>query len=1391
MKPTSEPTYQSDLTHVGGSSDDSVYRSGQYIPTLPEDYYQQKRLEQLLIPGSPTRTEFTAKLIDRYRAYQTYLTRVAPRPLTLPFALSASDEMRLTRLFPGMPLEFTKVDGVAQPFMASLNLVVKTLMLRLCSRNAQCIVDISGDFVEHAINFNANVHCCLDTATPLNYDRFRRIQERGQMFGRFKAANGSALMPNIVRCLANIDHYACHQPLALCRRKADQLIVDLNQTFIRPSNLIQLIRSHGCSTAYCSFVFDPKLLFDDAGTIEPLNLRFTIDRSRDRLMFFYPGVNMQEVVYIYSEYVSYMTKTFFSVSDSVAQFEVFSSKHHPIYIGKMDLVRTADVRTREIAAHPIWLKSYVDVMFVRLQVLRSLDHDPSLRSSYVTRLITVPRRHYDNVRMQLATAKRPGSTVPKKDKLISFEQTLDMVYKTTARQILDGAQCVRTDLLQSAEDKVGFAMVLYYKAFVDQYSNSQLMRLLSAELHDRLAGAHQVPDIMTLLWRVICLQLCDLVKLFTAPVDQICRRLVEIVSECRLLTLDFVCPPEALIVEDEYNPGVYDRVKTWCGDALAGITVKQPPGIGVADPIDNHRAYLRTYIETRPELKSRVRDAPVLPVEQVITRQTIEQVIERRSATSTAATRYSNWMTNKRDRSVPRSACKPCLSYLAPSEFQFVSCAQCGRLPTPELPTAHDTATAGTPPLSPEMSSSCCDRSDQSDSGSSQPEPLSSPPIIPISPRPDSVCITIDHDVCDVDEDDRLSISTTASERFAFSRLLARPTIADERPPMKARATALLSRLSALTVRRGGRADGVRCTTPPLNQSLPVVRSKPTDDLHIPGYVAIPEPATVGDVPYFFTPTKSALVDRIVTDTGAFDVGLGDQSPFQHDLLLASTATDPITTVPVVPSPDPIGYLQSCYDRTLPGLSTVDFSADTTHMHYSDANFLIETPLLKMDMAKLTPPKPVTGYRSRLRTALAVKRQQTMREGIAGFAKRNFNCAPNSAPQDILDLTAETFDRFLDAFCVPNAREMLKTFRDNRIVPDRTLIDAWVDRLDESAVARMRDDMSFTTGTCDFSSYSAMIKSDVKPRMEVSAAVEYAPVQTVVYHEKTINAIYSPLFGAVFDRLLQILRPNVLVHTKKSAVDIQRFLNTYEDLHTPLNYIENDFSKYDKSQQDAAFRLVMSVFVQLGLDESLVATWMQGQVHNKVNVSRAGLKFYYMFQQKSGVAPTTLANTTLNMMTVAATYPLKRIQYAMFVGDDSIIAVPDKIETVGSAERMALLYNLGSKVMQKSHGYFCSAFIVKTANGVRFMSDPVKRTEKLGQMAQVRGEQLRDQYESLRNLLFNYDDQIYNEALALCVSARYATETNWRGAIDALHTLTLTFDRFRELYDDAPVTITF
>jgi hypothetical protein len=407
---------------------------------------------------------------------------------------------------------------------------------------------------------------------------------------------------------------------------------------------------------------------------------------------------------------------------------------------------------------------------------------------------------------------------------------------------------------------------------------------------------------------------------------------------------------------------------------------------------------------------------------------------------------------------------------------------------------------------------------------------------------------------------------------------------------------------------------------------------------------------------------------------------------------------------------------------------------------------------------------------------------------------RNLNVSALSVPQHPEVVISDTMTNFLEKFCHPAAKHLLDYYNlpENKVQLNENNFKAWIEVQDfEKLSYLVKTEKSLCATKYDMQRFNLMIKPDGKVNPTMKDYFSILPSQTVVYSDRELNAVCSPLFIELRARIFSMIKPNVLINMKKNRQDIERFLNIYDKPGHKYNYVENDFEKYDKSQQSMALNLEWAFYQMLGMKEIEHDVWVKANEFNVVRSIQTGLTFKKIYQRNSGSVTTALGNTIVNILTISYAYrSIKVFVYAMFLGDDSIICVSCIIDCGEAAHLLSTVFNLSATTIQSEYGYFCSCFIIKTDTQVFFMSDALKRYKKLGTFTATSEEKLFDMYQSYCDIMFNYNNIFALQALSRAIQMRYELiGIDILTLLVSLYSITTSYEIYRDLFEETMTTV--
>lgn len=394
------------------------------------------------------------------------------------------------------------------------------------------------------------------------------------------------------------------------------------------------------------------------------------------------------------------------------------------------------------------------------------------------------------------------------------------------------------------------------------------------------------------------------------------------------------------------------------------------------------------------------------------------------------------------------------------------------------------------------------------------------------------------------------------------------------------------------------------------------------------------------------------------------------------------------------------------YDEAFPGNSLINDQFD---------GYLVQTEDLTIDVQEaVIPAVPKTGpidpkptIISRLRTAMPERRVQCERENIIAAAKRNWDTPDVSEVINYEEIIPVAVKRFFDCFTVPELID------DSPLCTFGNCVE-WFDKQIPSTRGKILKDITFVDEQ-NLSEYNFMIKCDVKPKLDISPQSEYSALQTVVYHGKEKNWVWGPIFNELTTRLLQCLRPNVIINTKLNSEEMEsrfKFLNPESN----LTWYEMDLSKYDKSQGYLHQQVEMEIWERLGLDKALRDLWERGHVSTSFQDFKTGFKSWVLYQRKSGDVTTFIGNTIVNMVAMSDSLPLEQACAMAFGGDDSLVAFPSDVDLTAydPCQRVSSVWNFQCKLFLFDYPSFCGKVLLRDGLGWILLPDPLKLITKLG-----------------------------------------------------------------------------
>nr|UEP18262.1 MAG: RNA-dependent RNA polymerase [Virgaviridae sp.] len=318
-------------------------------------------------------------------------------------------------------------------------------------------------------------------------------------------------------------------------------------------------------------------------------------------------------------------------------------------------------------------------------------------------------------------------------------------------------------------------------------------------------------------------------------------------------------------------------------------------------------------------------------------------------------------------------------------------------------------------------------------------------------------------------------------------------------------------------------------------------------------------------------------------------------------------------------------------------------------------------------------------------------------------------------------------------------------------------------------------------------SYLFSIKRAAKPNLTVDAASSYLALQTIVYHEKPINAFFCSVFRELKFRLLRVLRKNVKIFTDMSAADFERVLNDdipVSSISYAFDRLEIDISKYDKSQRELALEFECKIMKAFGVSDSVINLWYNAHILTEVYDRCSRLKAFIAYQRKSGDASTFVGNTMFLMAVICDLIPVSQLSMALFSGDDSLL-IGSNLKKYHNVQHFALKFNLEIKFLNYRYSYFCSKFLVVVNNRWRFVCDPLKLCVKLGRADLVNSAHVEEYRISVFDNVKSFRDPILCCVISKALCERYMIARDHSYFLMSLPNITRV-ENFSQLYYSLP-----
>nr|AQM55308.1 hypothetical protein 1 [Cordoba virus] len=340
-----------------------------------------------------------------------------------------------------------------------------------------------------------------------------------------------------------------------------------------------------------------------------------------------------------------------------------------------------------------------------------------------------------------------------------------------------------------------------------------------------------------------------------------------------------------------------------------------------------------------------------------------------------------------------------------------------------------------------------------------------------------------------------------------------------------------------------------------------------------------------------------------------------------------------------------------------------------------------------------------------IKTVVGWERVVSYRENLIAMDKRNKNVPLISGVVDVELTSDEMLEKFVDR-CLD-----IKKVNRRPLKFTKYYFNDWISRQRTGIEKTIVSDFALHQRTLN--RYNFSIKKQAKPVLTIDAVESYAALQTIVYHDKDINAIFCNIFNNIKARVMRSLRSNLVLFADMNNEEFESKLNRIVSNMKGKEALEIDISKYDKSQGNVALEFECKLMRYFGVEEYYIKLWYNAHILSVVYDKDTKIKAVVSYQRKSGDASTFIGNTLFLMAVTADLIDYRFVEFAAFSGDDSYI-IGNGLEQYKNTQHFALKFNLDVKFYTFKYGYFCSRFLVHFENKFHFIPDPIKFLVKLG-----------------------------------------------------------------------------
>ena len=434
-----------------------------------------------------------------------------------------------------------------------------------------------------------------------------------------------------------------------------------------------------------------------------------------------------------------------------------------------------------------------------------------------------------------------------------------------------------------------------------------------------------------------------------------------------------------------------------------------------------------------------------------------------------------------------------------------------------------------------------------------------------------------------------------------------------------------------------------------------------------------------------------------------------------------------------------IDSLQATYNSVVPGLSERGQEWDQ-FIGVESPIYVTTDTRVRLNVGTLNTmliDAPICDHRSKLVTAFYPPRPNTGIEQLTAVNHRNFRAPILQGAVYSKCSAAAHFTDFISTYGHDRAGELLLQYQSQPIRSSDKLTKEWIAKLPGPKVSNyLNDDKMFADELKP--EYEMFLKAAAKSTGKNDILKKLPKGQVIAMMNRVLTAYFSPMFKQLVERLKSLLGPHIVLAIGYNKDTLDAILSFNLPSNEKLCYYEGDITGFDRAQGASGLEGFIYMAEQLGMSKTDMDLWRDLHVRTKVK-SRQGVTAYLSYQTKSGDASTALVNTYTTMC--AMTKLNKQIEPILFMamGDDSLAVSRLDIDLYDTEFDLATRFNLSVKMSKPIVGSFCGGFIVELSDRWVYVTDIIKRMEKLGRQHNPDLGVLAEQFISFQDLLRCYD----------------------------------------------------